>query len=108
MPQIRVGRFAAEKITEEHGPERSEAGQPSEWDFWSGPLAAALIGFRDFENLPFDLHPEIRTLHIVDPVFGIGVMTVVQKVIMSSAKRGARSGVPAMWAPRTAKLALAA
>ena len=73
MPEIRVGSFAAEKITTEHGPDRSTTGQPSEWDFWSGPLAAALIGFRDFENLPFDLHPEIRTLHIVDPVFGIVV-----------------------------------
>ena len=70
MPEIRVGSFATEKITAEHGPERNASGQPSEWDFWSGPLAAALIGFRDFENLPFDLHPEIRTLHIVDPVFG--------------------------------------
>ena len=70
MPEIRVGCFAAEKIAAEHGPGRSTTGQPSEWDFWSGPLAAALIGFRDLENLPFDLHPEIRTLHIVDPVFG--------------------------------------
>jgi len=33
-------------------------------------LAAALIGFRDFENLPFEFHPKIRTLHVVDPVFG--------------------------------------
>ena len=70
MPEIRVGSFAAEKITAEHGPDRSTTGRPSEWDFWSGPLAAALIGFRNFENLPFDLHPEIRTLHIVDPIFG--------------------------------------
>ncbi len=77
MPEIRVGRFAAEKITAEHGPRRSATGQPSEWDFWSGPLAAALIGFRDFENLPFDLHPEIRTLHIVDPVFGVVVFVGV-------------------------------
>ena len=77
MPQIRVGRFAAEKITAEHGPERSATGQPSEWNFWSGPLAASLIGFRDFEHLPFDLHPEIRTLHIVDPVFGVVVFVGV-------------------------------
>ena len=40
------------------------------WDFWSGPLAAALIGFRDFDNLLFDRRPEIRTLHHIDPVFG--------------------------------------
>ncbi len=71
MPEIRVGSFAAEKITAEHDPSRSPTGQPSEWDIWSGPLAAALIGFKDFENLPFNLHPEIRTLHIVDPIFGV-------------------------------------
>ena len=70
MPEVRVGRFAAEKIAATYGPEKSEAGEPSEWDFWSGPLTAALIGFRDFENLLFDLHPELRTLHIFDPVFG--------------------------------------
>lgn len=35
-------------------------------------------------------------------------MTVVQKVIMSSTNAGAMSGVPAMWAPRMAKPALAA
>ncbi len=73
MPEIRVGSFAAEKITADHGPSRSPTGQPSEWDFWTGPLTAALIGFKDFENLPFDLHPEIRTLHIVDPIFGVVV-----------------------------------
>ena len=70
MIEVRVGEAAAEKITRSYSPERSATGQPSEWDFWSGPLAAALIGFRDFENLLCDLHPEIRTLHIVDPVFG--------------------------------------
>ncbi len=70
MFEVRVGEAAAEKITAAYGPERSAARRPSEWDFWSGPLAAALIGFRDFENLLFSLHPEIRTLHIVDPVFG--------------------------------------
>lgn len=64
---VLVGAFTAEKIAAEYGPERSPTGHPSEWDFWSGPLAAALIGFRDFEGLRFDLHPELRTLHIFDP-----------------------------------------
>ena len=27
--------------------------------------------------MPFDLHPEIRTLHIVDPVFGVVVFVGV-------------------------------
>ena len=52
MPhEIRVGEFAARKIADTYGAERSTTGRPSEWDFWSGPLAAALVGFRDFENL---------------------------------------------------------
>ena len=54
----------------EFGPERSPSGQPSEWDFWSGPLAEALVKFRDFENLLFEDDPDIRTLHIIDPIFG--------------------------------------
>ncbi|WP_419554609.1 hypothetical protein [Candidatus Poriferisodalis sp.] len=70
MFEVRVGEAAVEKITSTYGPERSATGRPSEWDFWSGPPAAALIGFRDFGNLLFDFHSEIRTLHIVDPVFG--------------------------------------
>jgi hypothetical protein len=77
MFEVRVGEAATEKITERYGPERSATGRPSEWDFWSGPLAAAIVGFRDFENLRFDLHPEIRTLHIVDPVFGAVVFAGV-------------------------------
>ncbi len=70
-PEVRVSEFAASKIASEYGPERSAAGKPSEWDFWSGPLAAALLGFRDFENLLWHPRPEIRSLHIVDPVFGV-------------------------------------
>ena len=69
-PEVRVSEFAAKKIAAAYGPERTTTGQPSEWDFWSGPLAAALIGFRDFDNLLFDRRPEIRTLHHIDPVFG--------------------------------------
>ncbi len=62
-PEVRVSEFAASKIAAEYGPERSTAGEPSEWDFWSGPLAAALLGFRDFENLLWHPRPEIRSLH---------------------------------------------
>lgn len=79
IAEVRVSDLAAEKIATTYGPERSTTGRPSEWDFWSGPLAAALIGFRDFENLLWHSHPEIRTLHIIDPVFGalvfVGVLT---------------------------------
>lgn len=70
ISEVMVSEFAASKIEAEYGPERSAAGKPSEWDFWSGPLAAALLGFRDFENLLWHRRPEIRTLHIIDPFFG--------------------------------------
>lgn len=69
-PRVEVSEHAAKKIAAACGPERSPTGHPSEWDFWSGPLAAALIAFTDFDNLQFDAHPDIRTLHLVDPVFG--------------------------------------
>lgn len=79
IADVRVSGFAAEKIAAVYGPERSASGPPSEWDFWSGPLAAALVGFRDFENLLWHPRLEIRTLHIIDPVFGalvfVGVLT---------------------------------
>ena len=68
--EIRVSEFAAEKIAATYGPERSTMRRPSEWDFWSGPLAAALVGFWDFENLLWHPLPRVRTLHIIDPVFG--------------------------------------
>lgn len=77
---VRVSQFAAEKIARTCGPERSATGQSSEFDFWAGngPLEAALIGFRDFGNLPFDRHPEVRTLLIGDktlgPVLFVGVL----------------------------------
>ena len=69
-PEVRVSDFAASKISATYGPERSTTGWPSEWDFWSGPLAAALVGFRDFDNLLWHSNPDVRSLHIVDPIFG--------------------------------------
>lgn len=68
--EVRVGARASDKIASRHGPKRTAHGSASEWDFWSGPLAAALIGFRDFENLLFERRADVRALHIVDPVFG--------------------------------------
>ena len=67
---VRVGDGLADAIARTFGPQRSGGGAPSEWDFWSGPLAAALVGFRDFDALRFTDWPEVRTLHIIDPVFG--------------------------------------
>ncbi len=68
--RVDVAADLTERITNTYGPRRSEHGAPSEWDFWEGPLAAALIAFRDFESLPFDHVPAIRRLAIVDPSSG--------------------------------------
>ena len=58
----------------EYGPQRTGEGWPSEWDFWSGPLAAALVAFRDFDTLRSDHHPAVRSLHVIGPVVFVGVM----------------------------------
>jgi hypothetical protein len=74
---VEVGSVLAERIAAEYEPERLAAGAPSEWDFWSGPLAAALLRFRDFESLHFEHTPDVRYAHIVDPVFGVLVFVGV-------------------------------
>lgn len=28
------------------------------------------MAFRDFDSLRYDRHPDVRSLHVVDPVFG--------------------------------------
>jgi hypothetical protein len=58
------------QITSIFGPEHSAQGSPSKWDFWGGPLQAALLRFRDFASLPFDYVPQVRRLVVDDSVFG--------------------------------------
>lgn len=70
MAAVRVGASLAAAIAREFGPERTAEGMPSEWDFWTGPLAAALVAFRDFDTLRYERHPAVRSLHVVDPMFG--------------------------------------
>ncbi|MDP9389477.1 MAG: hypothetical protein M3Q48_16570 [Actinomycetota bacterium] len=71
MVEVRVGAVLAAALAREYGPERTAEGWPSEWDFWTGPLAAALVAFRGFDALRYDpRHPEVRSVHVVDPVFG--------------------------------------
>jgi hypothetical protein len=42
-------------------------------------MAAAIVAFRDFDSLRSTEHSRVRTLHLVDPVFGpvvfVGVLT---------------------------------
>jgi hypothetical protein len=75
--QVRIGAELSLKITGEFPEERSAAGGPSEYDFVSGPLAAALVAFSYFENLPEETGPSIRSYHTADPVFGAVVFVGV-------------------------------
>lgn len=68
--KVRLGNGPAEEIAARWGPERSAEGAPSEFDFWSGPLAAAHLAFSEFDALTSDLVPEIRSFHLFDDVFG--------------------------------------
>lgn len=70
MFEVQIGSDFAASIAQRFGAERGTAGEPSEYDFWNGPLAAALIAFRDFESLYYEDIPQVRQLHIVDPTFG--------------------------------------
>ena len=65
------------KVADKYGTERSVGGAPGEYDFIGGPLAAALIEFRYFTELPEAVGPSVRTLNILDPVFGPVVFTGV-------------------------------
>ncbi|TFH19800.1 MAG: hypothetical protein E4H05_03770 [Acidimicrobiales bacterium] len=77
--RVLVGAAVLRKAHDEFGEARTTGGSPSEYDFVSGPLAAAVLVFRDFENLSFDLVPAVRTYTVVDPFFGpvvfVGVLT---------------------------------
>lgn len=70
MYEVRVGRAVHEKAHDRYGDERSATGQPSEFEFVSGPLAAALIEFGHFDELPKVAGPSVRSLIITDPFFG--------------------------------------
>lgn len=51
-------------------PESLGAGRAVGLDFWSGPLHAALLGFRRPESLPYDDVPQVRRLQVLDAIFG--------------------------------------
>ena len=59
--------------------DRPRAFRPSEYDFVGGPLAAAVLAFREFDRLSYDVVPTVRSYIVVDPFFGpvvfVGVLT---------------------------------
>lgn len=68
--RVRWAGEVASAAAELYGPERTAAGRPSEYDFASGPLAAAAARFTDFESLPEVAGPSLRSVHLLDPIFG--------------------------------------
>jgi hypothetical protein len=67
---VRWADAVAKSAAEQFAPERSGTGRPSEYDFVSGPLAAAAARFADFESLPEAAGPSVRSVDVLDPVFG--------------------------------------
>jgi hypothetical protein len=56
---------------------RSATGTPSEYDFVTRPLAAAVFAFRGFDQLSYDVVPAVRSYTVVDPFFGPIVFTAI-------------------------------
>jgi hypothetical protein len=75
--RVDVAAEVLAKAHDEFGDERTAVGSPSEYDFVSGPLAAALLVFRDFDNLSFELVGAVRSYTVVDPFFGPVVFVAV-------------------------------
>lgn len=69
--RVEVASSVLEVAHERFGPTRTVEGGPSEFDFVSGPLAAALFAFRSFDELSYDVVPAVRSYTVVDPVFGV-------------------------------------
>ncbi len=70
MYEVRVAGLVLDKAHERYGEDRSPTGSPSEYDFVGGPLAAAILEFRHFAELPEVAGPSVRSLIIADPLFG--------------------------------------
>ena len=77
IDRVDVSAFVMKKVSDRYGTDRSVDGAPNGYDFISGPLAAALIEFRHFAELPEGVGPSVRTLNILDPFFGPVVFAAV-------------------------------
>lgn len=75
--EVRAAPSVYDLASERFGEQRTVEGAPSEYDFVTGPLAAAIFSFRDFENLSYDVVPSVRTYTVVDPLFGPVVFVAV-------------------------------
>ncbi|MFV0317704.1 MAG: hypothetical protein ACK5O2_12185 [Microthrixaceae bacterium] len=77
IKEVGVSDFVMAKVSNRYGTERSADGAANGYDFIDGPLAAALLEFRHFAELPEAAGPSVRTLNVLDPFFGPVVFTGV-------------------------------
>ena len=68
--RVEIGAAVIEEAGRRFDESRSASGQPSEYDFVAGPLAAACFAFREFDSLSFDVTEAVRYYTVVDPFFG--------------------------------------
>ena len=68
--RVTVNREVLQLAHDRYGVVRSVTGRPSEYDFVSGPLAAARFAFRGFDELSYDIVSSVRWYTVVDPFFG--------------------------------------
>ncbi len=66
--EVVISAELASQISSSFPEERGPDGSPSEYDFWSGPLAAAQVAFKDFYGLPE--HNLVRFAVTFDAIFG--------------------------------------
>jgi hypothetical protein len=70
IPEVRISARLLWRVEERYPADRTADGRASRMDFIGGPLAAALLAFREFGDLPGSVHPDIRSYTVVDPAFG--------------------------------------
>jgi len=68
--RVDIGAAVLEQANGEFGESRSPGGLPSEFDFVDGPLAAAVLAFRNFDELRYEYVAGVRSYTVVDPFFG--------------------------------------
>ncbi len=68
--RVDVGEHVMQQLVVEYPPERTAQGDPNQFDFLGGPLAAAIDRFTAFDLLPEAAGPSVRIATIVDPMFG--------------------------------------
>lgn len=80
MPfQVTISEFVAAKAAERFGDGGPEKGNGSEYDFFGGPIAAAGLAFTDFLNLRAAAGGRVRSVTVVDAVFGATVFIGVRR-----------------------------